>query len=115
MRYQSFAEFWPFYLGEHSMPWTRRLHCAGTLFGLGLLIAAPLARNGWLALLAPVAGYGFAWISHALIERNKPATFTHPLWSFVGDWKMAALMSTGQIGGELEKHGIRPRHSAQPA
>jgi hypothetical protein len=105
-RYRSFRDFWPHYLREHSRPSTRRLHYAGT--GLVLLIAAAAAATGdWRLLLAlPVAGYGFAWFAHAAVERNRPATFTYPLWSLAADFKMWALWLTGRLGPELRRAGL---------
>jgi len=90
--FNSFSDFWPFYLGEHRKPATRLLHCVGTLSALGLAILLIVLGKWWLFPLALIPGYAFAWISHFFIEKNRPATFTHPLWSFMGDWKMLALM-----------------------
>ena len=95
--FKSFAEFWPYYLNEHSQPATRVLHCAGTLIAIGFLVLLIAVGKWWLFLLALVPGYGLAWIGHFFIEKNKPATFTYPLWSFMGDWKMLALMLTGRL------------------
>ena len=104
--HRSFAEFWPFYLREHSRPGTRALHFAGT--GLVLLLAAAAAASGEWRLLAvlPAAGYGFAWLSHAVVERNRPATFTHPLWSLAADFRMFSLWISGRLDGELAKAGL---------
>ncbi|MEX6502117.1 Mpo1-like protein [Pseudomonas zhanjiangensis] len=96
-RYSSFAEFYPYYLQEHSNPTCRRLHYAGSLLVLGILAYA-LASQQWLWLLAlPLAGYGFAWVGHFVFEKNRPATFQYPLYSFVGDWVMLKDAFTGRI------------------
>ena len=105
-RITTYAEFWPFYLREHAQPVTRVLHAAGTVLGMALLAAALLTGTFWLVPLAIVAGYAFAWGSHLLVEHNRPATFTYPLWSLVSDLRMAVLMATGRLGPELRKAGI---------
>jgi hypothetical protein len=96
-RYSSFAEFYPFYLSEHSRPATRRLHFVGSSLALGCVLAAFVSGNLWWLAGAVVAGYGLAWIGHAFVEHNRPATFTHPLYSFLGDWVMFKEMLTGRI------------------
>jgi hypothetical protein len=102
-QFQSFEEFWPYYLREHSKPETRALHAVGTSVGTACA-AALIAAGKWKFLpLALVPGYGAAWLSHFLIEKNRPATFQYPLWSFMGDYKMLALMIQGKLDAELEK------------
>ena len=96
-QFNSFSEFWPYYLGEHSRPATRFLHCVGSLIGIAAVIGFIAIGRWWLFPLAFVPGYAFAWIGHFFIEKNRPATFTYPLWSFMGDWKMLALMLTGKL------------------
>ena len=96
-QFNSFSDFWPYYLGEHSKPATRILHCLGTLTALSFVIALIAIGRWWLFPLALIPGYAFAWAAHFFIEKNRPATFTHPLWSFMGDWKMLALMLTGRL------------------
>ena len=90
-------DFYPFYLTEHSRSGTRRLHFAGTLLVL-LTLAYSLATGRWgfLALL-PVFGYGFAWVAHFAVERNRPATFQYPLYSLAGDFRMFADMARGRV------------------
>ena len=101
--YRSFAEFWPFYLREHSKPRTRALHYAGTSLVVAIALFAALTGR-WLWLLAiPLAGYGFAWVAHFQVEKNRPATFTYPLWSLAADFKMGWLWLTGRLGPELER------------
>ena len=101
-RYQSFSEFWPFYVAEHSKPTTRLLHLIGTAAGVGTVAFFIASGRWWLFPLGLVPGYGFAWVAHFLIEKNKPATFEHPLWSFMGDYKMIAMMLTGRMSRELK-------------
>ena len=109
---KSFEEFWPHYVAEHSQPATRTLHAIGTTVGLACA-AAFVARRKWKLLpLALVPGYGAAWASHFLIEKNKPATFEHPLWSFMGDYKMIGLMLTGRMDEEIKRLGLEP-HDGQ--
>lgn len=89
---ETYSEFWPYYLAEHSSPMTRFLHLIGTIMAVGTLVWALVTKN-WAYLFAvPVAGYSFAWASHFFIEKNKPATFKYPLWSFISDFRMAAAM-----------------------
>lgn len=94
---KTFAEFYPFYLSEHSNRTCRRLHFVGTSIGLGLLITAFATQNPWWLLAALVSGYAFAWVGHFFFEKNRPATFTHPFYSFVGDWVMWKDILTGKI------------------
>lgn len=96
-RFHSFAEFYPFYLQEHSNSTCRRLHYAGSLLVLATLAYALLSGQlAWLLAL-PFAGYGFAWVGHFVFEKNRPATFKYPLWSFIGDWVMLKDAFTGRI------------------
>ncbi|RRV29768.1 DUF962 domain-containing protein [Pseudomonas sp. o96-267] len=96
-RYQSFAEFYPYYLQEHSNPVCRRLHYVGSLLVLTILAYALLTQQ-WLWLLAmPLAGYGLAWIGHFIFEKNRPATFDYPMYSLMGDWVMLKDAFTGRI------------------
>jgi hypothetical protein len=101
--FNSFAEFWPYYLNEHSKPGTRWLHLIGTMSGLMLVVFFIVIDKWWLFPLALIPGYGAAWIGHFFIEKNKPATFQHPLWSFMGDYKMIGLMLTGRLDAELRR------------
>ena len=97
-KFSSFEEFYPFYLGEHSNRTCRRLHFVGSGLVLGVLVAVVMGRLGPLWLLSiPVIGYGFAWVGHFVFEKNRPATFTYPLWSLIGDWVMFGEMLTGKI------------------
>ena len=95
--FRSFAEFYPYYLGEHSNPTCRRLHFVGTSLVIALL-AYTIGSGKWLLLLAlPVFGYGFAWVGHFFFEKNRPATFTHPLYSLIGDFVMFRDILLGKI------------------
>ncbi len=95
--YRSYAEFYPYYLEEHRDPTCRRLHFVGTTLVLLVLVAA-VVTGRWILLVAmPVVGYGFAWVGHFFYEHNRPATFTHPLYSLLGDFVMFKDMATGRI------------------
>ncbi len=96
-QYKSFADFYPFYLSEHSDPICRRLHFVGSVLVLVTLVYAIVTATWWMLLLLPVIGYGFAWIGHFAFEKNRPATFTYPLYSLLGDWVMFKDMLTGKI------------------
>jgi hypothetical protein len=111
----SYEEFWPYYLSEHMDPTTRRLHFAGTAFVLLSLAAGLLVDWKWL-LAMPLFGYGFAWTGHYFFEHNRPATFTYPLWSLRGDFRMFRLTLLGRLGPELERaRGLYPRPVAESA
>jgi len=101
--YRSFSEFWPHYLREHSKPTTRALHYAGTTLVIVIAIFAVAAARWWWLLALPIAGYGLAWLAHFRVERNRPATFTYPLWSLAADFRMWWLWLTGRLAPELER------------
>ena len=102
-RIETYAEFWDFYVAEHSQPLTRLFHFAGTTLGLVLLVWI-LRTGSWFYLpLCFVIGYAFAWFSHFVIEKNRPATFKYPLWSFISDYKMVVFMLTGRMNAEVER------------
>mgnify|MGYP003592904033 FL=1 len=96
-QFKSFAEFYPFYLNEHSNRTCRRLHFVGTSIALLCLIALLATGHAWYLLTAVLAGYGFAWIGHFVFEKNRPASFKRPLYSFKGDWVLWRDMLTGKI------------------
>ncbi len=108
-RFESFEEFWPFYLGEHRNPTCRALHYVGTSLAVGTVGAAVLTLNPLWLLATPVVGYGPAWFAHYVVEGNRPATFKHPLWSLRGDFKMLGMALRGQIGDELTRYYGSPR------
>jgi hypothetical protein len=95
--YRSFAEFYPFYLSEHSNAVCRRLHFTGSLLVVFAVLYA-IFTGRWLVLLAvPLIGYGFAWVGHFFFEKNRPATFTYPLYSLLGDWQMFRDILSGKV------------------
>ncbi len=95
--FANFAEFYPFYLNEHRNGTSWRLHFVGSLGVIGCFAMA-LATGDWLWLpVAVVCGYDFAWIGHFFFEKNRPATFRHPLYSLMGDWVMFKDICIGRI------------------
>ena len=102
-RYKSFTEFWPFYVSEHSRPATRVLHLIGTAGAIALMIYVIAMSKWYLLFICLVPGYGGAWLGHFLVEKNRPATFKYPLWSFMGDYKMIALMFSGRMEEEIHR------------
>jgi hypothetical protein len=93
----SFAEFYPFYLTEHTNRTCRRLHFVGCLLALGCLLLLLVSGNFLWLLAGLFCGYLFAWIGHFGFEHNKPASFSRPLYSFMGDWVMYKDILTGKI------------------
>ena len=92
----SFRAFYPYYLQEHSDRRCRRLHFIGSTLVLACIVLA-ITVNPWWLLGMPLAGYGCAWIGHFVFEKNRPATFKHPLYSLIGDWVMYAQMLRGRV------------------
>jgi hypothetical protein len=96
-RFNSFAEFYPYYLAEHGNSTCRRLHFIGTTLVIGILAYALGRGSPGLLLAVPVAGYSFAWIGHFFFEKNRPATFQHPFYSLLGDFVMYRDMILGKV------------------
>jgi hypothetical protein len=100
---QTFPQFWTFYVLAHRQPLTRIFHTAGTLVGWSLLAVAIVLRKPWFILAAFAVPYALAWFSHFFVEHNRPATFGHPLWSWLADQKMVAMVLAGKMEGEVER------------
>ena len=106
-KFSSYNEFFLHYLTQHSDARNRAMHATGTILGIALVAAAFATGRPKYALLWPVVGYGFAWTGHFLLERNKPATFGHPFWSFISDFRMLWLMMTGKLSSRLQASSQR--------
>tara|TARA_Y100000590_G_scaffold129887_1_gene148407 strand:- start:3964 stop:4278 length:315 start_codon:yes stop_codon:yes gene_type:complete len=96
-KFTSFKDFYPYYLSEHKLPINKLLHAIGSLSGLLLLILLIIFEKYKLLPLSLFIGYIFAWIGHFIFEKNKPATFKYPLYSFIGDWVMLKDLLTKKI------------------
>ena len=105
-RIDTYSAFWPFYLQQHAKRETRLWHIAGTGAASVILVAAILTFSFELFLAAVLVGYGPAWISHFVIEKNRPATFRYPVWSLMSDYRMAALWLMGHLDRELAEAGV---------
>lgn len=101
-RYKTYSAFFSFYLGEHSNPVCRFLHYIGSTLALTCVAIAIKEHNAWWLLVAPICGYSFAWFGHFFIEKNKPATFTYPLWSLMGDYHMYFLFLIGALDKRMQ-------------
>jgi hypothetical protein len=97
MAFNSFKEFYPYYLSEHRNRTCRRLHFIGSTLVIMMLVAALALESWWYLALVPVVGYGFAWVGHFFFEHNRPATFKYPFYSFMGDWVMFAQILSGKL------------------
>ena len=104
---ETYEEFWPYYVSQHLHPATRAIHVGATSAAGVVGAAGIVSLNPLLVAVAPVIGYGPAWASHFLIEKNKPATFEAPLWSLISDYRMCGLFLSGRLGHELMKYQIR--------
>lgn len=109
--FRTFEEFWPYYLGEHAHAATRQMHLAGTGVALASLAAFAVTKRPAYLASALLGSYGPAWLSHAIIERNKPATFDYPGWSLRADLKMFQLWAEGKLDAEVER--VRAEESKQ--
>jgi hypothetical protein len=110
-RIQSFEQFFLYYLREHARPACRAWHYLGTTLALSCLVAGVVSGNGWWFLVGLVAGYGPAWIGHAFVEKNRPATFQYPLWSLISDFRMYGLWISGRLGPWLARANAQETHA----
>jgi hypothetical protein len=102
-KFESFEGFWPYYVSEHKEKGTRILHFVGTTAAMGCIAGAVVSGKRWLLLAAPVVGYSASWIGHFVVEKNKPATFKHPLWSLRGDMVMWWKTMRGELQAEVDR------------
>jgi hypothetical protein len=103
----TYAEFWPYYLREHSGANTRALHYVGTAIAILLFLRFLLTGSIGALILAVISGYFFAWLGHFWLEKNRPATFTYPLWSLYSDFRMFFLWTTGRLKPHLDRAGVQ--------
>jgi hypothetical protein len=106
-RIKTYADFFPYYLREHSQPASRALHYAGTFCSLAAIVIGIFTGNPWWFLVALIGGYGPAWVGHFFIENNRPATFQYPLWSLISDYRMFFLWLSGRLGPALAAAGVK--------
>jgi hypothetical protein len=114
MQIESFADFWPYYVRQHSRPRTRILHATGSVLAVAT-VGLALATSLWLLLATPIVGYAFAWYAHFFVEKNRPATFAHPFYSLAADYRMVFLMMAGRMDAEVDKATRAVSGPASPA
>ena len=108
-RISTYREFWPHYLREHAQAKTRAIHFLGTGIATAAIAALAVTGNPWFGALALIGGYGPAWTAHFFVEKNRPATFTYPVWSLLSDYRMAWSWLTGHLSQELDRAGVAHR------
>ena len=111
MEIHRFADFWPDYVRAHSRGKTRVLHAIGSVLAI-VMLGLSFALSLWFLIAVPVIGYAFAWYAHFFVERNKPATFGHPFYSLVADYRMTFLMMAGRMDKEVAKYVPAPAATA---
>lgn len=104
-KFDSFKEFYPFYLAEHSHPICRALHFIGSCCIILLLLIALLTMHWQYLVAIPIVGYGFAWVGHFGFEKNQPATFKYPFYSLMGDWVMFKDILFGKVKLKASNNG----------
>lgn len=97
----TYEEFWPYYVSQHLHPMTRAMHVLGTTLAILAVVAAIVFRAPLLLIAVPLLGYGFAFASHFIWEKNKPATFGHPLWSFRADLRQLWKAYGGALAADV--------------
>ena len=108
-RAAAYDDFWRFYLRVHANPRLRNWHYFGTALALCALFGLAATASAWFLVLAVIGGYGPAWAGHVFVARNRPATFDHPLWSLISDFRMFWLWLAGGIDRELARAGVPVR------
>jgi len=120
MQSRSFDEFWPMYIRAHSRGTTRVLHAIGSVLAV-VMLGVAFALSLWFLIAVPLVGYAFAWYAHFFVEKNKPATFGHPFYSLLADYRMTFLMMAGRMDEEVAKYlapvtvAASPDSAASPA
>ena len=97
MEFKTFSDFYPFYLREHSNRTSRKLHFLGTCGVISLMILFFFTGEMMILAFLPLIGYGFAWVGHFVFEKNRPATFKHPFYSLLGDFRMFWDILAGRV------------------
>lgn len=115
MDIRSFGDFWPVYVRAHARERTRLLHAIGSVLAV-VMLGVAFAVNLWFLIAVPIVGYAFAWYAHFFIEKNRPATFQHPLYSLLADYRMTFLMMAGRMDQEVARYLVPPaENAADPA
>ncbi|NNG83084.1 DUF962 domain-containing protein [Acinetobacter sp. ANC 5378] len=94
---QNYHEFYRFYLTEHRNITSRRLHVFGSSIGVYFFTQAIRQRKAKYLAYGLLSGYACAWVGHFMFEKNKPASFKQPLYSFISDWRMLSDVLRGNL------------------
>ena len=94
---RNYHEFYRFYLTEHRNLHSRHLHALGSSVGLFFFAKAIMQRQPRYLVYGLVSGYACAWVGHFVFEKNKPASFKQPIYSFISDWRMLSDIVRGHL------------------
>jgi len=94
---KNYSEFYRFYLTEHRSMMSRRLHAAGSSVGIYFFSKAIRQRKAKYVVYGLLSGYACAWVGHFVFEKNKPASFKQPFYSFISDWRMLSDIVRGNL------------------
>jgi len=98
-KFESFEEYYQFYLSKHTKPINKFFHLLGNVSTIAFVVSVFVFNLSlWWLLLTPFVVYPLAVVGHLLFEGNMPAFFSsNPLYAKMADWRMMFEWLTGKI------------------